>query len=224
MAIVGIEPPPNLAAPVVPGGDYVVIRIGLDESGAVYPRLAISKTRLATDDVGFGDCYLIRSGAIYAIEAETEVEDRRPIALPTFLAEEDIPTRPTAPPRETILLVEDEDYVRHYTAYVLASQGYNVIEASSGPQALDILEAAEHVDLIFTDLFLPGGMNGAQFANAVRRSRPNMPIVFTSGFAEEAARAGLSSDAIILAKPYRRAEMATKIRQALRSTFQSTLN
>lgn len=108
-----------------------------------------------------------------------------------------------------IMLVEDEDMVRESAARMLTELGYTVIQASDGVQALHILQS-EKVDLLVTDIVMPGGIDGRQLAKVVRTRREDIPVVYTTGYAHTD-----DPDDIVLEKPYRRREMAAKVGEAL---------
>jgi PAS domain S-box-containing protein len=117
---------------------------------------------------------------------------------------------------ETVLVVEDDARVRRVTTSRLRQLGYHVIEADSGPSALEVVTRADRVDLLFTDIVMPGGMNGFELAEAVRTSRPGVRVLFTSGYAEPellARRETGSSD--WLRKPYAAVDLARKLREVL---------
>ncbi|HUX72397.1 MAG TPA: response regulator [Steroidobacteraceae bacterium] len=118
---------------------------------------------------------------------------------------------------ETILLVEDHDLVRRYAYDQLTSLGYTVLEAQNGPQALQILRRETPIDLLFTDLVMPGGMSGQQLAQQACLLRPELKVLYTSGYAEEAIHSQDREDLgfKLLPKPYRRAELAKRIRSLL---------
>jgi signal transduction histidine kinase/ActR/RegA family two-component response regulator len=120
---------------------------------------------------------------------------------------------------ETILLVEDDDLVRRYAHDRLAALGYRVVTATDGREGLAVIRAREDIDLLFTDVIMPGGMSGPALAEAVRDIRPRLPILFTSGYSENAIVHGarLDPDVQLLAKPYGRADLARAIRVALAS-------
>ena len=112
---------------------------------------------------------------------------------------------------QTILVVEDDARVRRVTFARLRSLGYEVIEADNGEAALTALASHPEIALIFTDVVMPGGLNGDELAEAALVERPNVKILFTSGYAEPAiARQGLRAGAW-LKKPYTAAELAHKI-------------
>jgi PAS domain S-box-containing protein len=118
---------------------------------------------------------------------------------------------------ETVLVVEDNPDVRRVTIERLKSLGYRVLEAESGLSAIAALDRDAVVDLVFSDVIMPGGMSGFELARKVRELRPSQRILLTSGFAGEVARA--SEDAIhgllILRKPYSQIELSRLIRAAL---------
>ncbi len=118
---------------------------------------------------------------------------------------------------ECILLVEDDQHVREYVLEQLQILGYRVIVANNGPQALDMLKQIADIDLLFTDIVMPGGMNGRQLADAAKALRPGLKVLFTSGYTENAIvhHGRLDRGVHLLSKPYRRQELAVKIRKVL---------
>jgi signal transduction histidine kinase/CheY-like chemotaxis protein len=117
---------------------------------------------------------------------------------------------------ETVLVVEDDARVRRVTVARLDNLGYHVLEADTGPEALQILARDPEVDLLFTDMVMPGGMSGAQLAVEAHRSCPALKVLFTSGYAgPEAVRQAKLESANWLAKPYTAAELAGKVRVML---------
>ena len=127
---------------------------------------------------------------------------------------------PELPPggTEAILVVEDDELVRSYVCRQLSSRGYRVIEARNAAEALEIVESSTPIDLIFTDVVMPGGMNGPNLAERARACRPALKILFTTGYADHATVARLSAtDANVINKPYRPDALAFAIREALDS-------
>jgi PAS domain S-box-containing protein len=118
---------------------------------------------------------------------------------------------------EMVLVVEDDPFVRSYAVMSLESLGYKVISAVDGKEALQTLGAAPHVDLLFTDVVMPGGVNGWELAGLARKERPELRVLLTSGYALEtlAANGHVRQGALILEKPYRKAELARLVREAL---------
>ena len=83
---------------------------------------------------------------------------------------------------ETILVVEDDDAVRQHVTAQLQGLGYQVLEAATGAEAMDVLDQSPAVDLLFTDVVMPGGMGGRDLADAARKLRPSLKVLFTSGY------------------------------------------
>lgn len=139
--------------------------------------------------------------------------------LPDEVVAARVPPGEPVPPRghESILLVEDDPLVRDYAFAQLMSLGYHVVVTASGPEALAVLQGPENFDLLFTDVMMPGGMNGAQLAEAARALRPGLPVLYCSGYSEEAlARDGRLPEGVhVLAKPYRKQALAERIRHVL---------
>ncbi len=122
-----------------------------------------------------------------------------------------------APARETILVVEDQPEVRALAVSQLASFGYRVLEAENGPNALEVLRADPGIDLLFTDVVMPGGTTGWQLAVEAQNLRPGLKVLFTSGYTEVSSthRGRLGKGAQLLSKPYRKADLARKVREVL---------
>jgi len=114
-------------------------------------------------------------------------------------------------------VVEDDDPVREYVSAQLQGLGYHVLQASAGHEAMDILTRTPAIDLLFTDVVMPGGMGGRELADAARKSRPELKVLFTSGYTENSIihDGRLDPGVVLLSKPYRRDQLAAKIRQVL---------
>jgi len=123
---------------------------------------------------------------------------------------------------ERILLVEDDEQVREHVAAQVAGLGYRVMAVATGKDALAAMER-ERFDLLFTDVVIPGGMNGPQLAAEARKRAPAMHVLFTSGYTENAIvhQGRLDPGVHLLNKPYRRSDLALKIRQALKAPMRS---
>jgi CheY-like chemotaxis protein len=119
--------------------------------------------------------------------------------------------------RETILVVEDDERVRRLTITRLKMIGYQVLEASDGSKALDILRQDQPVDLVFTDLVMPGGISGREVAARARELKPGIKVLLTSGYAEELVHGDeLEREQLkVLRKPYHQAELAAVLREVL---------
>jgi CheY-like chemotaxis protein len=123
----------------------------------------------------------------------------------------------TAACGEIVLLVEDDARVRQVSHRRLLELGYAVLQAENGPTALKVLDDGAAIDLLFTDIVMPGGMTGVDLAHEARRRRPGLKILFTSGYADPGVLQGglLTTDAGWLGKPYTMRELQTKLRSLL---------
>jgi PAS domain S-box-containing protein len=132
------------------------------------------------------------------------------------------PARPSEPDDvtgrgESILLVEDDDLVREHATRLLQGMGYQVTTANNGPEAIELLRKGVPCDLLFTDVIMPGGMTGPKLAEAARRLRSGLRVLYTSGYTENAIvhHGRVDPGVNLLHKPYRRPELAAKVRAAL---------
>ncbi|KPX81293.1 Sensory box histidine kinase/response regulator [Pseudomonas meliae] len=138
---------------------------------------------------------------------------------PEAVALEDSPLQVPAPgiSDETILVVDDEPAVRLLIAELLEDLGYTILQAERGADALTILQSKAAIDLLITDVGLPGGMNGRQVADAARDVRPDLKILFVTGYAENAALAHdtLEPGMHVLPKPFAIAELIGRVTELL---------
>jgi PAS domain S-box-containing protein len=120
---------------------------------------------------------------------------------------------------EVVLVVEDDALVRRYVVTQVESLGYTTLEAANAAEALTIIDTAAVVDLLFTDVIMPGAMNGRQLVDEARKRRPELKTLYTSGYTENAIvhHGRLDSGVLLLAKPYRKSELARMLRMALGS-------
>jgi PAS domain S-box-containing protein len=118
---------------------------------------------------------------------------------------------------ELILVVEDNVGLREIAVRQLEDLGYRTIPAGDGTSALEIIQRGAPIDLLFTDVVMPGGLDGRALADAARRQRPHLKVLFTSGFTAAAASAATDEhfNSNLLSKPYRKGELAGRIRAAL---------
>ena len=138
---------------------------------------------------------------------------------PTLVVDTDLEGTALAGSGQTILAVEDDERVRKLTVTRLTQLGYTVLSAGSGAEAIDILAAGQPVDLLFSDVVMPGGISGFELRSKVQALYPNLPVLLTSGYAEELSRDGAAGEGPlrILNKPYRLAELAAAIDDALKN-------
>ena len=118
---------------------------------------------------------------------------------------------------EKILLCEDDAMVRDAVATQLGHLGYRVVSTANGPEALEALKREGGFDLLFTDVVMPGGLNGRQLADEARKLNPGLRVMFTSGYAESAVvhHDHLDQRVHLLKKPFHRRDLAMKIKDAL---------
>ena len=122
---------------------------------------------------------------------------------------------------ETVLVAEDDPHVRSSVILRVQSLGYSVVAAVNGKDALQKLREHPDIDMLFTDIVMPGGMSGWELADKAREIRPGLPVVFSTGYALEmpVEKGRAPGKSIMLNKPYRKAELAERLREALTGNF-----
>ncbi|MBW7971026.1 ATP-binding protein [Bradyrhizobium sp. BR 10289] len=163
-----------------------------------------------------------QSGGTVAIESE----EGRGTVMRLFLprAKGETPAKATAVQpsatvrgHETILVVEDDPLVQGYVVAQLGSLGYRTLVAGDGATALALVDQGAKFDLLFTDIIMPGGMNGRELAEAIRLRRPGVRVLYTSGYTDNTIvhEGHLDPGVALLCKPYRKSELSEKIREVL---------
>ena len=214
---------------VTPGG-YVMIAVS--DTGTGIPaeiRDRVFDPFFTTKEVGQGTGlglsmvfgFIKQSGGHIKIYSEVGHGTTIKMYLPRAQQAEDA-VQDAAPARprggsETILVVEDDALVRRNVVAQLAGLGYRTIEAADGAEALRVIETNAAIDLLFTDVVMPGGINGRMLADEVTRKRPTIRVLFTSGYAQNAIvhHGRLEAGVHLLGKPYRTADLARMVRVAL---------
>jgi PAS domain S-box-containing protein len=211
-------------------GDYVVVEVA--DTGTGIPEAIRDKIYdpfFSTKETGRGTGlglsmvfgFAKQSGGNIEVRSEEGHGTSFKIYLPKADAEALAAPSADHPPSpggaETILCVEDDASVRDYVIVQLKSLGYKTIAASHAAEALAIAEAGAEFDLLFTDIVMPGKMNGQQLAERIALQRPSLRVLFTSGYTNNTiVRYGrLMPDVLLLTKPYRRAELARMLRLSL---------
>jgi CheY-like chemotaxis protein len=114
-------------------------------------------------------------------------------------------------------VVEDDNALREYTTEILTELGYRVLEAQNGTAALEILDENREIDLLFTDVVMPGGLNGRALADEAVRRRPGLKVLFTTGYTRNAIvhEGRLDPGVEVISKPFSFDELGTKVRALL---------
>lgn len=211
-------------------GDYV--RLSVSDTGSGMPSEVVTKafepfftTRPGTGSgLGLSVVYGFakQSGGVATIYSEVGTGTTVNVYLPRTREGEAVATPQMAAAQgdtrragETILVVEDQPAVREVTVQRLKHLGYEVIIAADARVAIEILQSGIKVDLVFTDVIMPGGMTGIQLAEWMEQHAPETPVVLTSGFAADVARNGTNVGYMILRKPYGTSALSATIRNAL---------
>jgi PAS domain S-box-containing protein len=218
-------------AEVVPG-QYVMLAV--TDSGIGMTRETLVRAFepfFTTKDVGHGTGlglsqvygFVKQSGGHVKIYSEVGEGTSVKIYLPRLYSDEATATEETIEKiarghsGETVLMVEDDDDVRGYTRGILRELGYDVLDAPNGKVALQVLDQHPEIQLLFTDVGLPGGMNGGQLAEAARQRRRGLKVLFATGYARNAIvhEGRLDPGVQLITKPFTYAALAGKIRDML---------
>jgi PAS domain S-box-containing protein len=218
-------------------GQYVMIAVSDTGVGMTRENLARAfEPFYTTKEIGKGTGlglsqvygFIKQSGGHIKLYSEAGHGTTVKLYLPRFYASdaalESAPAIPEVPAfgseRAAILLVEDNEQVRGFTAETLAALGYRVMLASNGREALQALTQYEHIDLLFTDVGLPDNMNGRQLAEEARRIKPELKVLFTTGYSRNAIvhHGRLDPGVELVLKPFTEADVAQKIRKILENS------
>ncbi|MVT63699.1 response regulator [Bradyrhizobium pachyrhizi] len=213
-------------------GDYVAIALTDSGRGIAEADLAkVFEPFFTTKDVGKGTGlglsmvygFVKQSNGHVVLDSEVGRGTRVMLYLPraAVVSAAAVPERrqPDARgAREIVLVVEDDRLVRSYVLTQIESLGYTTLSANNGREAVAVLDSGAPIDLLFTDVIMPGAMNGRDLATEARKRRPGLRVLFTSGYTDDAIDQDgkLEQGILFLAKPYSRAELARMLRVALR--------
>jgi nitrogen-specific signal transduction histidine kinase/CheY-like chemotaxis protein len=217
----------DAGAPRLDPGEYVVVTVS-DTGPGIDPAVVdkIFDPFFSTKDFGKGTGlglamvygFMRQSGGIATVDNPAEGGARFSLWFPraSGVAERRVQSSMVNRPdgNERVLMVEDQVEVAELGRAMLQDLGYEVIVAHSARAALDVLARDQDFQLLFTDILMPGGMNGVGLAQAVRRDYPHTHVLLTTGFADDAIDVGSRSFELIR-KPYRRAELNERIRSVL---------
>jgi two-component system cell cycle sensor histidine kinase/response regulator CckA len=223
-----------LGTAIMPAGDYVRIEVSDTGTGMskeiqskIFDPFFTTKPIGQGTGLGLATVYGIvkQSGGFITVDSEVG----KGTAFNIYLPRRKLEAADTAPVeivpaaardvtgQDTILLVEDEEAVRSFAARALRMRGYNVLEASGGEEALEIVKSgASKIDLIITDVVMPN-MDGPTMVRNVKLTNPDLPVIFMSGYAEEAFRRNdqSSEDIHFLPKPFGLKQLAAKVKEVL---------
>ena len=221
---------PGFVEEVVPG-DYVVIKVTDNGSGIapeqmrhVFEPFFTTKDRGKGTGLGLSTVYgfVRQSNGHVTISSRLGVGTEIAMYFPVTLQQERVIDQREQETKfvggnETILLVEDEPSVSSFSSQFLSSLGYRVLVAENAVQALNLLMLADNVDLLFTDVIMPGGMDGGELAKQALALKPGLKVLYTSGYTENALLKEGKLDSLLnfLSKPYTLASMAARIRRTL---------
>lgn len=214
----------------VTAGQYVMLAIS--DTGTGMPPEVIAKafdpfftTKPEGQGTGLGLSqvfgFVKQSGGHVKIYSEigegTTVKIYLPRSRKPQETQESLYEQPVIGGTETILVVEDDDGVRAAVTDLLSELGYTVLRAANAEEALTILKAGAHVDLLFTDVVMPGNIPTRELARRAKDSRPDIRVLFTSGYTQNAIvhNGKLDDDVFLLSKPYRKDDLARKLRSLL---------
>jgi len=199
----------------VPAADYVMIAV--NASG--YGISADHQDRVFVD-LSMSRDFIRRSNGHIKVRSEAGQGTSAEIYLPKaagFARSEDSDSADIEGGDGAILIVEDDVLVRKYVVTQVQSLGYRTLAAGNAREALTIIDEGEKIDLLLTDVMMPGSINGRQLAIEALRRRPSLKILYTSGYPENALvhNGCLDAGVLLLAKPYRKIDLAKMIRTAL---------
>ena len=223
--------------PEVAAGDYVMISVTDDGEGMTLGTLERAfEPFFTTKEVGKGSGlglsmvygFVKQSNGNVSIYSEGGLGTTVRLYLPAASSATGHAAGPPivvgkVPPggHETVLVAEDDPFVRGYAVTCLESLGYRVITAVDGKEALGQLGRATKIDILFTDIVMPGGISGWELAERAQQLRPGLKVLLTSGYPLETlvARGRHPANVFILNKPYRKADLARRLRESLEATF-----
>ena len=220
----------------LPPGDYVTLSV-TDNGSGMPPHVVarIFDPFFTTKPLGMGTGlglsmiygFARQSGGQVRVHSALGIGTTMRILLPrhfgpaeSITVAKDLSVAPRSEAGETVLVVDDEATIRMLVTEVLQDLGYNAIEAIDGVSGLRHLESNERIDLLVTDVGLPGGMNGRQVAEAGRALRPDLKILFITGYAENAVlnHGHLETGMQVLTKPFAMEALATRIKLLINET------
>ena len=197
--------------------DHVTIAVSV----SAY-RTSVHRRQPAFADLGMASGVATRANGNIKLCREAGLETSVEIHLPRAAGFVQLPAQPSGKAEivggdQAVLIVEDDVMVRRYVISQVQSLGYRTLSAGDASEALAIIDAHEEIDLLLTDVMMPGSINGRQLAVEALNRRPSLKVLYTSGYSENAMihDGHLDSGVLLLAKPYRKVDLARMIRVAL---------
>ncbi len=218
--------------PDLEAGDY--LRVAVIDTGAGMTAEVAARALepfFTTKDIGKGTGlglaqvygFARQSGGQVQIESAPGAGTAVSLYLPVAIAAAEPATAQETPepralePGKTVLLVEDDAGVRQVAESLLTELGCSVVTADDGPEALRLLEHAPQVDLLLTDVVMPGGMSGVELAQTARQTRPDLKVLLSTGYGGEQLHEAANQGWSVLRKPYQAEELSLAVKQALAS-------
>ncbi len=222
---------PDAGEDAPPPGDYVLVEVrdtgtGMSEDvrSRAFDPFFTTKPVGQGSGLGLSMVYgfVRQSGGHVRIESDVGKGTAIRMYLPRAGAAETLApapavATPTPAGHETVLLVEDDELVREHLSVTLQALGYAIIPCATGREAIDIVSGGAQADVLLTDVVLGGGMNGHSVAEKIKELRPDMPVLYMSGYTEDAIihEGRLDPGIHFISKPFRRQEIARKLRDVL---------
>ncbi len=217
----------------LPGGDYVTVSV-IDDGVGMTPQVVerIFDPFFTTKPIGMGTGlglsmiygFARQSGGQVRVQSTVGAGTAMRVLLPRHLGEaedveaaSDLSAAPRSGAGETVLIVDDEPTIRMLVSEVLEDLGYVALQAVDGQAGLKLLQSKERIDLLVTDVGLPGGMNGRQVAESGRALRPDLKVLFITGYAENAVlnQGHLERGMQVLTKPFAMEALASRIKSLI---------
>jgi PAS domain S-box-containing protein len=217
----------------LPAGDYVGITVTDTGSGMTEDVLAralepffTTKAPGAGTGLGLSQSYgfAAQSGGTLRLSSAPGRGTIAEILLPRAAGDVQRPAAPTNPPPsrgvgETIVFAEDDALLRHTVSEILRGHGYVVETAASGAEALDLLRSLTRIDLLLTDIMMPGGMNGVELALAARRIDPDLRVMFATGYSDQDILAQWPEALDVVNKPFALDQLISRVATRLAGTL-----
>ena len=228
VADVHLPAPRDAANDEIPAGDYVTIAVADTGGGATQDVVrGLLEPQPDSGSLGLSMVYGFarQSGGYLDVARQNAQGITTTIYLPRFLTGQEIEQARAlsagtalSGQGQTILVVEDDEAVRKASAEALREVGYDVIEAADAMEGVGLIVDRSSIDLLFTDVGLPGGVSGRTLADAARRARPGLRVLFTTGYDSDTELAAASTGTHFIAKPFSLSQLASKVREVLETS------